>query len=274
MEYLRTNRLLLTAGFLLFTITLPAQSKTVRHTPARLYIDSIRNLLSGHNLAIASNPANRIVLRIPASRNSSLTERTSITCGYFCGNIILPVTGLELAGRRVNNSTVALNWKTFTEINSAGFFIERSLASSGNFIRQAFVPGAGNSTTTQYYQANDPNNFNGISYYRIRQTDIDSTMHFSNIIAVKGFSNKPFLQVFPNPGTNTSLSFAITGLNPNEPVSITITDVLGRILKTKNNVLVQGNIPLQSITKLATGFYMVSISCSSVNLSASFVVTE
>ncbi len=35
-------------------------------------------------------------------------------CDYFCPGGALPVTGLELEGNRLNESTVALKWKTRT----------------------------------------------------------------------------------------------------------------------------------------------------------------
>lgn len=272
----------LTAGTILFILFFSCHAKSQGNTAflnaAIRYNDSLRTLLSGFNLAVTANPLNDFVIKTNNRfRLPPTTERPEFTCGYFCGGIInLPVTGLELSGQRINETTVKLQWKTYSEINNAGFFIERMLGAVGNYHHQAFVIGAGNSASVRYYQFSDPNNFEGISYYRLRQTDTDSNYRYSNIVAVKGFGGTPSVKVFPNPGTNTTINFTISGFKQTESLDIIISDMTGRIIIQKRGYTLRGGntISLNSLRMLYSGFYNISFKNEFKQAVVSFVVTE
>jgi hypothetical protein len=255
-----------------YIIAQPVQPRLI--TPAQKKLDSLKKLYSGIQYAIQSNPANAILSRF---NTNTIGARTQSTCDYLCTPaIILPVSGMELEGERINESWVRLKWKTYTETDNFGFDIERRFAGTGAFSKTGFVRGIGNSVSTQYYEFSDANSFEGISYYRLKQKDIDSNYMYSNIVAIKGTAAQPGLQVFPNPGANVNTVFQLTGFKNGEVVSITLTDMLGRIISRRENypLLNSFTIPLQSLARLASGFYTISISSSAKRASATFVIAE
>ena len=71
-----------------------------------------------------------------------------------------------------NNTYVDLTWSTASEINNDYFTIERS--QNGVYFQEFdIVEGAGNSTHKINYSLIDRDPFDGISYYRLKQTDYD-----------------------------------------------------------------------------------------------------
>jgi hypothetical protein len=239
--------------------------------------DSLRNLFQGHGYAEANAAVK--ARKFPASPHAgkgNSNSFTAATCNtYFCRRGVVPVTGMELSGVRTDNAHVMLNWKTYSELNNAGFDIERSFTGqSGSFEYTGFVSGAGYSNAALHYAKQDNNTFKGISYYRLKQKDLDGHFTYSNVAAVKGYSTAPELKIYPNPGTNASALFYISGLDDQAKVSITITDAPGRILLQKNNFTLQnGATYLSRLINLPAGFYTVSFSNEAIRLRGSFVIT-
>jgi hypothetical protein len=243
--------------------------------PAKKRLDSLKTLFTGTAFAIRNNPANAILAA--NTGRTGTTARTQNACGYFCTpSVVLPVTGLDLQGGRINETQVRLTWKTYTEFNNYGFDIERQFNGSASYYKTSFVRGVGNTVSTTHYQTIDANSFEGITYYRLRQVDIDSQYKYSNIIAIKGIIPPPGLQVYPNPGSAITTIFQLKGFKNGEMVAITITDVVGRILVHKTGYPVPGQftISLQSLARLPAGFYTIIATNDSKKVSTGFVITE
>ena len=93
---------------------------------------------------------------------------------------------------------VLLNWSTSSEQNNDYFTVERS-ADGLHFEALMNVPGAGTSQTPQHYEAVDASPLPGRSYYRLRQTDFDGKVAYSDKVQVY-FDLVHFrLTAFPNP---------------------------------------------------------------------------
>lgn len=111
---------------------------------------------------------------------------------------LLPVqlTGFE---GKLQQQQVELKWKTEQEINNKKFQIERS-TDNRTFVPVGSVNGAGNSSVTQQYSFTDTDPAKGVSFYRLKQIDIDERSTYSPVIRidnrVKGLQVK---QLFPNP---------------------------------------------------------------------------
>ena len=178
-------------------------------------------------------------------------------CAATC-YVPLAVSGLELTAKRQNINLVNLQWQTLTEVNNKGFYVERSLGNLYTFQELGFVPGAGNSVQRLKYSFADNNNFEGISYYRIRQHDADGHITYSNIAEVKGLYQNSFT-IMPNPAKNScSLVFdqALTG----KKVEVTIYDAWGRVaLQQVYSNTANGVIRIASLPGLAAGVYPVSV---------------
>jgi hypothetical protein len=118
----------------------------------------------------------------------------------------IPVTGLTLTARK-DQSRIALNWFTLTEINSSHFELERS-KDGLLFEKVAQTPAAGNSNSRRDYAYTDAQPFANLNYYRIKQVDRDGRSAYSAMQLVRMNESKPFL-VFPSV---TSSSFTISGI--------------------------------------------------------------
>jgi hypothetical protein len=102
--------------------------------------------------------------------------------------------------RALNMGTfVTLNWATATELNNDHFTIQRSTDGS-EFASIATVKGAGNSKKEINYSFNDANPANGVSYYRLKQTDFDGKTTYSNVVKINR-DEEATLMVSPNPST-------------------------------------------------------------------------
>lgn len=113
----------------------------------------------------------------------------------------LPVELLSFEAERNNPSEVQLDWITATELNNAGFEVQRMLDNETEFTTIDWVDGVGNSNDYVNYRFVDPNAYPGVSYYRLRQVDFDGTHSFSEIRAVSGEKKTVNLNIsiYPNP---------------------------------------------------------------------------
>jgi hypothetical protein len=73
------------------------------------------------------------------------------------------------------NQQVRLVWQTATELNNAGFFVQRSSQQNGSYIRvnPDIIPAQGDSLTGASYTYTDTNLTNGVQYwYRLEMIDL------------------------------------------------------------------------------------------------------
>ncbi|MEQ1678949.1 MAG: T9SS type A sorting domain-containing protein, partial [Chitinophagaceae bacterium] len=166
----------------------------------------------------------------------------------FCPGIILPVNMSSFTAKR-NNAQVDLKWVTASEFNNTGFYIERTLGDNGNWEVIAFEPTLareGISSSPLSYAYSDPNNFKGISQYRLRQVDIDGKIKYSDIRIVRGEDQKDKVTVFPNPSDGkVSVLF---GDNANVIRDVALYDMSGRVIKewktiTTNSIQIENLTP-------------------------------
>ncbi|MBL7731069.1 MAG: hypothetical protein JNM88_07825 [Chitinophagaceae bacterium] len=141
---------------------------------------------------------------LPSSGSMTLrlTQGATIwTCSYDVnggGGTILPVS-LSAFNTRMQHGQADLSWKTEQETNSLSFEIERS-GDNSHFKQLASVPAHGNSAQPLAYTYTDVSPLKGISYYRLKQVDIDGRFTYS---AVKRVDNRveglELKNIFPNP---------------------------------------------------------------------------
>jgi hypothetical protein len=141
-----------------------------------------------------------------------------------------------------NKTAVKLNWYSTTETNNKGFEIERRFENESQFSNIGFVESkasGGNSQTLLNYFYYDLNSFSGVSYYRIKQIDIDNHFMYTAIKAVKGLGSSTVdVTIVPNPN-HGQFKIRITGVRESHPAFI--TDMNGRVVK---QLIVQ---PLQEV---------------------------
>jgi len=202
-------------------------------------------------------------------RFSSATtcDRTPATITNICP---LPITLLNFTAKYTGPQTVSLDWSTASEVNNDYFTIERS--SDGiHFTDLKTVSGAGNSMSVNVYHAEDNNALDGISYYRIKQTDYDGQYTYTKIIKVMSSGTEFSFHLSPNLcHSNTEMiGVTITGTIANEEISLEIIDMIGRQVyykKVKSDEMgnVSEVIDLRG-SSLAHGTYIVNLLSSKCN---------
>lgn len=133
---------------------------------------------------------------------------------------VLPVELTTFTGLLVNGA-VELNWETATEVNNAGFEVERS-TDRENFTKLAFVPGNGTTNSPRYYSYTDSNLPDASSVtYRLKQIDNDGTYEYSKTVTVEiskvtDVKEEPvkykfeLAQNYPNPfNPSTAIKFTV-----------------------------------------------------------------
>jgi hypothetical protein len=168
----------------------------------------------------------------------------------------LPVTLIGFDARRLSKVLVALDWETTMEENNKGFGVERRLDKETAFSSAGFVaseaPG-GNSSLTLTYHFTDTNSYTGISYYRLKQEDLDDHFVYTLIKAVSGSGETQMsVLLYPNPGHG---QFTLRVDGTDKPFVAVITDVSGRIIRTVN---AYGNNNV-SVSGLKPGLYIIEI---------------
>lgn len=168
----------------------------------------------------------------------------------------LPVTLLSFDARRQTSLKVLVNWQTLTEINNRGFEVERRLEGEPIFKQIGFVPSkapGGNSSDRIDYQYTDANGYAGVSYYRLRQVDLDNRFNYTHIKAVKGTGETQVsVLLYPNPNFG-QFTIRLEGVTRN--YDALITDMGGKIirqLRLSNNNQV-------TVTGLSAGTYLIRI---------------
>jgi hypothetical protein len=156
---------------------------------------------------------------------------------------------------------VEIIWSTATEINNDYFTIERS-KDGITFEELMTVEGAGNSNQILYYKEFDENPFDGISYYRLKQTDFDGQFSYSDIRVVN--FNKPMLNsgifVYPNPVVGNGL-FIKNGMLQDHQIELKLIDLLGQVIQ-ENKLIVNTAGDAQFIElkqQLSAGVYQLQI---------------
>lgn len=111
-----------------------------------------------------------------------LFEFGSFALASTTSNNPLPIELLHFDAVR-KGSVVQCAWTTASERDNDHFTVERS-ANGTDFTEVGRVQAAGTSSSLIDYGLLDPMPFSGLSYYRLRQTDMDGTSSLSQVVPV------------------------------------------------------------------------------------------
>jgi len=167
----------------------------------------------------------------------------------------LPVELVTFEGQPTNGQ-VLLSWTTATEVNSKSFTVEHS-RDAGSFQAIGTVAAAGSSTRVLEYALVDQQPFAGLNYYRLRQTDLDGTEAFSEIITVR-FAQAGPDAVFPMPVQDVAL--VTWTLAAEGPVWLRLTDLAGRVVLQQQEPAQPGsNRFALDLAGLPAGYYLLEL---------------
>jgi hypothetical protein len=148
------------------------------------------------------------------------------TTSFFMDNMYfwkpagtLPVTLMQFTANRLNEK-VQLDWKTAQEVNSRGFYLERS-NDGRTWNTLGFIASKGNTAVGFNYQFIDQKPMNGLNLYRLKQVDLDGQYAYSAIASIRmGSIKNAMASVYPNPVKGTMF------LKINVPSSITKIELI------------------------------------------------
>lgn len=157
-------------------------------------------------------------------------------------------------------------WETATEINNAGFSIQRSKDNS-KFEDIAFIKGKGTTTTQSSYSYTDKSILSGKYYYRLKQIDLDGSVNITKSIEIDLGLPKVYAleQNYPNPfNPTTTIRFA---LPISAKVTIKLYNALGQEVANILNTDLDAGIheTVFNSSNLSSGVYFYSLKVQGSN---------
>lgn len=195
----------------------------------------------------------------------NLTSFSSGSAGVEEGGVPLPIELLFFEAISNGDGAVVVNWATSTETNNDYFTIEKSF-NSLDFDEVAQIQGAGTVNEERRYTYLDVKPYFGVSYYRLKQTDFDGVVSYSEIVRVSMFEGdlgKPEIQLYPNPAPlEEGVTLSMNKLIPGDIVSTSIIAIDGTVILEKNFIVDQSgrlDHKFELLTNIARGNYILSI---------------
>lgn len=162
--------------------------------------------------------------------------------------IVLPI-GMSSYNVLLDREKVKIKWVTETELNNNYFDIQRSM--DGMLWETiAIKKGMGTTISSTSYEIVDENPLTGISYYRLKQVDLDGKLTFSPLKSIKNIPELEFT-IYPIPAKD------IIKVNTNNKKldHIEIIDVLGNLIYTPYTI--ENGEYVYNVSQLKKGVYTI-----------------
>lgn len=212
-------------------------------------------------------------LAAPTNANSrTIVSSATVLNRFTVSNAAnpLPVTLLDFTAQAEGPAAVRLRWNTASELNNAGFTVERSLDGRA-FQDVGSLPGAGTTTTTHAYSLLDGHLPAGATllYYRLRQADLSGQLTYSPVRTVALTPEAAGFVVYPTRVPSGQVAaYLYTG--PASVGTLLILDMVGRtVRKVPVDGRAQGEVPLAG---LASGSYVLRYTTATASFSGRCVV--
>jgi hypothetical protein len=182
----------------------------------------------------------------------------------------LPVTLVTFTAQADGAASVRLRWTTASELDNAGFTVERSL-DGRRFADVGSLPGAGTSSTAHDYALLDSRLPAGVTllYYRLRQADLGGQLTYSPVRTVARTAQAAGFVVYPTHiPAGKAATYRYTG--PADAATLQVLDILGRPVRTvRVDGRPQGEVPLAG---LPAGAYLLRYTTATASLGGRCVV--
>lgn len=155
---------------------------------------------------------------------------------------------------------IKIEWETLSEVNSDYFEIEKS--NDGiNFMKIGTINASQNSSELKTYTWND-NIERELSYYRLKQVDLNGKISYSEIISSNCTREENF-KIYPNPFNNQININIETTISPFE---VCIKDDLGRVIFKQTIENNSNHFTIELDDSIESGIYYIVLHNSSFYL--------
>jgi hypothetical protein len=192
--------------------------------------------------------------------------------GSCPGNLPVKISSFTAT---VAGTQVKILWSTAQEKNSSHFDVERSadalIFDKINTVNSKAT--GGNSYAPLSYTYLDESPFQGSSYYRLKQVDLDKSYEYSSVITVSVFkSNNIKFVIYPNPNLG-EFTADISGIENNHYVKILLADQKGAIVY-QSELYVQEATKINIVPeqRLAKGIYICTLMVEEIPFKVKVVV--
>ncbi|MBX7095856.1 MAG: T9SS type A sorting domain-containing protein [Flavobacteriales bacterium] len=164
----------------------------------------------------------------------------------------LPIELTRFDVEEENENTVAIRWTTASESNNDHFEIERS-ADGMNWDVIGKTSGTGNSNSTTVYESMDYSPLEGLSYYRLVQTDRDGNSTIFPAVSIERSFPITEISVYPNP---VSERLTIRTDMSDHSYSVELFDLSGRIY---SSATINNGTATIDVSSIPDGSYYVAV---------------
>ncbi|MGZ8542187.1 MAG: zinc-dependent metalloprotease, partial [Chitinophagaceae bacterium] len=200
-----------------FAVTPTINGATANYTVS-LYLENAE--LGGKNPSIlriaktsaatvsASNSSNTVIVTPTVTTlGSGSTVFTASFTGFsrfflVDAAVTLPIVLTDFTAKLTDDKDALLSWATESEYNNRGFDVEISRDGS-NFSLLETIASKGNSATEQPYEYLHLKPQPGITYYRLKQTDLDGKYAYSKITSILISNDWVKASAYPVPAKNS-----------------------------------------------------------------------
>lgn len=192
----------------------------------------------------------------PSATTTYTVTGTTGGCSDVVSAIItvgaLPVELISFSAKAESNNRVKLIWETAREKDNAYFELEKSTDTKQNIFLTK-VDALPMSDQRQTYSFVDESPFSGVSYYRLRQVDLNGGYKNYAWVSVKLNGN---YMIFPNPLTDRYLQVFL-----DEPLhaKINVTSLTGRTVNFSILDRATSSMRLKLPEDLASGVYLLKV---------------
>lgn len=167
----------------------------------------------------------------------------------------LPVSFNNFNATQRNNKAF-LTWETDQENNNDGFEVERRSAGNGQYQKIGFVDSKAPGGTGAAFSYNFDDNQSlakGVTYYRLRQVDLDGRATYSEVKAVRtGNGGLLTISIYPNPNRGAA---SVTIPESAGKMDVSLDDYTGKSIQRWSGISVR-NLQLNN---MRPGIYMLRI---------------
>jgi protocatechuate 3,4-dioxygenase beta subunit len=166
---------------------------------------------------------------------------------------LLPIKLLSFTAVPVGNA-VSVDWKVENQTNVSKY--EVLYSTDGINFRVILANVAATTNTAESYNIKHSSPAIGINYYRIRSTEKDGAISYSEIRKVN-FGKAGAFTIYPNPAKDV-INITFAGAMINKALTITLLSADGKIV-SQSNILRAGQTESIDVSAFANGTYIVKV---------------